>query len=56
MSTNLVEIGAVKLTRYYGEKSMMYQLTVGGSYVEKSREEMEDLLIELLTEVTNEKI
>ena len=54
MSTDLIEVGTVKLTRYCGRESMMYQLTVGVDYIQRTREEMEDLLIELLTEITNE--
>ena len=56
MSRDLVERGGVKLTRYWAgtELRVMYQLTIGTGFVHLEREEMEFLLIELLTALTNE--
>ena len=54
MSRNLVDSKGVSLTLYWGGDRKMYQLTVGAGFVQMNRQDMEDLLIELLTEITNE--
>ena len=55
MSTDIFNRGDVILTRSWRGDKVMYQLSVGAGYIEKSLEEMEILLIDLLTEITNEK-